>query len=188
MNIQYFGLTGSMGSGKGEIAKLLQDRGYAFISLSDIVRAEAAARGLPETREHLQNVGNELRSKDGAGALGTRVREAVLREPEKNWVIDGIRNPGEIAALRLLPSFRLIGVSADREILLERIAERQREGSALSREEIAAKLDREWGKNEPPDGQQVGKCLEDCDYFILNEGTLEELKAKLDHYLKLLSG
>jgi dephospho-CoA kinase len=39
------GLTGRMGSGKGEAVRILEQRGFSYVSLSDIVRREAARAG-----------------------------------------------------------------------------------------------------------------------------------------------
>jgi len=185
---KYIGLTGYMGSGKGEVAKLLQKRGYKYVSLSDMVREEATKRGLPHTRENLQNVGNDLREKGGAGVLGAKVRTLVGQEPESSWVIDGIRNPGEAEELKKLPDLQVVGVSAAPEILVQRVLERNRGGTVLKREAILERLEREKGIGEPPEGQQVKKCLEDVDYFILNEGTLEDLEQKFEHFLRLGTG
>lgn len=177
-----------MGSGKGELVKILEKNGYRFLSLSDMVREEATRLGLPHAREYLQNVGNELRARHGAGALGLKVRERIEREPGVPWVIDGIRNPGEIRELRRLPDFQLVGVTVSEDVVIERLLSRKREGDALTRELILERLKRERGVGEPPEGQQVAKCLEQCDYLIINEGTLEDLEAKLTHFLHLLSG
>ncbi len=185
---QYIGLTGYMGSGKGEIAKLLQKRGFNYLSLSDMVREEATARGLEHSRENLQAIGNELREKGGAGALGAKAREVIVNNITANWVIDGIRNLGESEALRELPDFNIIGVGAEDEILINRIMERNRDGGVMTREGILEKLNKEKGVNEPPEGQQVKKCLEDSDFFILNEGPLDELEGKFEHFLKLKTG
>lgn len=182
------GLTGYMGSGKGEIVKYLHDKGFKYISLSDIVRKEATDRGFPLTREVLQGVGNEMRAEYGAGVLGMRVREAVASDSGSDWIIDGIRNPACIMELRKLPGFKLVGVNARDDILINRILERGREGGVMTREEVSAKLDKEKGIGELEGGQQVKKCLEMVDYFILNEGILEVLYAKFQHYLNLLDG
>jgi len=182
------GLTGYMGSGKGEIVKYLVEKGFKYISLSDIVRQEATSRGLDLTRENLQNTGNELRATYGAGVLGMKVREIVSADLNSDWIIDGIRNPACILELRQLPSFKVVGVSANDELLLDRLLARSREGSVLTRDEILAKLNREKGVNEPANGQQVKKCLNMVDYFILNEGTLEDLYKKFQHFLNLLDG
>lgn len=181
------GLTGYMGSGKGELVKLLQRRGFTYISLSDMVRAEATQRGLEHTRENLQQVGNDLRAQNGAGALGMKVREAVEKE-SKNWVIDGIRNPGEWEELEELPDFHMVGTTASADIIVQRLTARNREGSALTREDILQRLEKERGVGEPPEGQQVRACLERADYLIINEGTLPELETKLDHFFGLLDG
>lgn len=185
---QIIGLTGYMGSGKGELVKLLQKRGYTYISLSDAVREEATKQGLDHTREHLQKVGNQLRDTHGAGVLGKKIRETVEREMARRWVIDGIRNPGEWEELRQLPDFEMIGVTASPDTIVERITRRNREGTPLSREEVLAKLNRERGIGEPPEGQQVQRCLDHSDFLIVNEGTLEDLNAKLTHFERLKSG
>lgn len=185
---QIIGLTGYMGSGKGELVKLLQKRGYAYTSLSDAVRAEATKRGLEHTREHLQQVGNQLREEHGAGILGKKIRETVERELERRWIIDGIRNPGEWEELKHLPDFQMVGVTASPETIVDRITKRNREGTPLSREEILEKLNRERGIGEPSEGQQVQRCLDHADFLIVNEGTLQDLNVKLTHFERLESG
>lgn len=186
--LNYIGLTGYMGSGKGELVKMLQEDGYNYISLSDMVREEATKQGLPHEREYLQKIGNALRKSGGAGVLGKKVREKIEKDTGKKWVIDGIRNPGEWKELKLLPGFQMIGVSAHPDILVERLISRQREGGKQAKEEILDRLKKERGVGEPPDGQQVQKCLEEADYFILNEGSLDDLKKKLHHFLRLDTG
>jgi dCMP deaminase len=184
----YIGLTGTMGSGKGEIAKMLQGRGFRYISLADMVRDEATTRGIEHLRENLQMVGNELRSSGGAGVLGIKVRESILREPDVNWVIDGVRNPGEVMELQKLPDFQMIGVSANQDTIIKRLLDRNREGATLNKSTIIERLEKEKGKGEPPDGQQVSKCMDSSDYVILNDGTLEDLERKLNHFLRLHAG
>lgn len=185
---RYVGLTGLMGSGKGELSKFLQKRGFRTISLSDMVRAEATARGKEHTRENLQAIGNDLREKNGAGALGKRVRETIEKDEAASWVIDGIRNPAEWEELQKLPDIQLLGVTAPTDLIVERITMRNREGGVLTREQILERMEKEKGKGQPPEGQQVGKCLDVSDFLIINEGTKEDLETKLLHFLRLWSG
>jgi dCMP deaminase len=49
-------------------------------------------------------------------------------------------------------------------------------------------MKKERGIGEPPDGQQVAKCLDEADFFILNEGSLDDLRKKLEHFLRLQTG
>lgn len=182
------GITGFMGSGKGEIVRMLVGRGFHALSLSDIVRQETAKRGLPLTRENLQNVGNMLRDSHGAGALGCKVREHIEESNDEQWVVDGIRNPAEAEQLRKTAGFQLVGVTAGIDTLVTRLQERSRDGEEQTREEIIAKIEREKGLGEPAWGQQVQRCIADTDFMIINEGTLAELEMKVDHFLRLLSG
>ena len=182
------GLTGYMGSGKGELAKILQKRGFKYISLSDIVREEAKNKHLPPTRENLVKIGNGLRQKYGAGILGKRVRETIEKS-KSNFVIDGIRNPGEIQELQQLDKFYLIGIFAPAETIINRILKRGRAGEKkISRAEIEKNLSREMGKEESETGQQISKCLDDADFIINNCGSLKELEQKLNHFFGLLDG
>lgn len=185
---QYVGLTGYMGSGKGEVAKLLQKQGFKYVSLSDMVREEATKRDLEHTRENLQMTGNDLREKHGAGVLGMKAREAIEKDSKENWVIDGIRNPACIEELKKLPGFKVVGVSANDDLLVHRILDRRRGGLKLDRDNVLERLSKEKGIGEPPEGQQVKKCLDQVDHFILNEGTLEDLEGKFEHFIKLWKG
>src|ERR1700749_1655324 len=92
------GLTGKNASGKGEVAKFLQERGFQFSSLSDVLREELKNRHLTPTRDHLTHVGNELRSKYGAGVLAERILRTLAES--QNYVVDSFRNPAELEAFR----------------------------------------------------------------------------------------
>ena len=178
------GLTGRMASGKGEAVRLLQDRGFSYVSLSDIVRREAARDGAEVSRYRMQDIGNRLRAQGGAGVLGRLVREQVLASAAERWVIDGIRNPAEVLELRKIGGFYLLGIECDIPTILARMRARGRATDALGEEELRASLEREWGLNEPEGGQQVGPTLAMADFIVENNGTLAELHARLDGILE----
>lgn len=176
------GLTGSMGCGKGEIVKILEKEGFLYITLSMMVREEARNRGVEEEREKLMEVGNCLRSEEGAGVLGRRALKKISDSDCGMWVVDGIRNPAEIEELRDGEGVHIVGVYTGKELLVERIIGRGRESDATDRDEILRKIEREWGQGEPEDGQQVGKCMKMTDFVVKNEGTLEELQENFINY------
>ena len=66
------GLTGTNGAGKGEAAAYFGTRGYAYHSLSDVIREELARRGEPASRDNLIRTGNELRRSFGPDVLARR--------------------------------------------------------------------------------------------------------------------
>ncbi len=178
------GLTGRMASGKGEIIKILEDLGFNKTSLSDMVRAEVKRQGKEVTRSQMQDIGNGLRVSGGAGILGKLIKESIEKSEISNWVIDGIRNPAEIEFLRELPGFFLLGVKADETILINRIKSRKRNTDIGSEDDIRSALKREWGIGEPPEGQRVGDCINNADFLITNDSSIEELKINLYNILE----
>jgi len=178
------GLTGRMASGKGEAVRILRGRGFRYVSLSDIVRREAARLPGAASRSRMQDVGNRLRAEGGAGALGRLVRREVEDSPWPRWVIDGIRNPAEVEELRRLEAFFLIAVDSPLELILQRLRERGRAGDAAGEAELRAALEREWGLGEPAGGQQVGPTMALADFTVANDGTLAELRERLEAVLE----
>ena len=181
------GLTGTMGSGKGEISSYLQKKGFAYITISDLIREELLKLNLPLKREELQNLGNELRKKHGNDYWAKRAMEKI--DLNKNWVIDGIRNLGEIEELKNIPNFFLIGIDAPESIRLIRTKRRKRiiDGRLSSdpnQLEEFKKLElRDRGLSEPEYGQQVLKCIENADYFLMNDSSIENLHAEIEKIL-----
>ncbi len=157
-----------MASGKSTVVDALKKLGYRHITLSQFVREEAEKLGVEQEREKLMAVGQKLREEGGAGVLGQRALRKVKEEGGEKWVVDGIRNPAEVLALRELPDFILIANTAPEDKIIERIFSRQRSDDTLNEGEIRRKLRREMGEGEPPEGQQVGKCIEMADYEFEN--------------------
>ncbi len=168
-----------MGAGKGEATRVLKDLGFDYITLSQMVREEARKQGVPEEREQLMKIGNGMRAAEGAGVLAKRALEKIAESDNKNWVVDGIRNPAEIDELKKGEKVHVLGLHADKEILIERILKRNRDSDPNDREGIIHRIEREWGKNEAEDGQQMERCMQKVDLVIENEGTLEELDEKI---------
>ena len=75
------GLTGKNGAGKGEVARYLQERGFHYYSLSDVLREEAAKEGKPITRDVLVDLGNRLRSQHGPSVLAEKIFAFLLNLP-----------------------------------------------------------------------------------------------------------
>jgi len=180
----HIGLTGRMGSGKGEVVRLLEAGGFHYVSLSDMVRQEARRLGRPVNRTQMQDIGNRLRRQGGGGVLGQRVAEHIQNRAGINrWVIDGIRNPAEVEALRGLPDFFLLGVDAPLPQIMQRLLSRARDTDRLTETELRARLDREWGIGEPEDGQRVGDCMRMADFVLTNDQDLETLAQRLSQWL-----
>ncbi|HEX4999379.1 MAG TPA: deaminase [Terriglobia bacterium] len=170
------GLTGRNASGKGEVARCLEAKGFHYHSLSDVIREEVRSQGKELTRENLIATGNELRRRFGPAVLAERVLE---RLPEgAHGVIDSIRNPSEVMALRKTKSFRLIRIEAPVDLRFERAKTRQREKEAVSLERFIELETIELSGDTASQNLLAVEAL--ADETLDNSGTLDELRARVD--------
>jgi len=167
------GLTGPNASGKGEIAGFLMAHGYHYHSLSDAVREAVRDRGLTTSRENLVQVGNELRAAGGPGALVDHLAPR-LTPPA---IVDSVRNPGEVEALKKIDGFFLLGVDAPAEVRFARITSRGRQGDIRTADEFAAYEAKENSSDR--NRQRIGATLELADAIILNAGSLDDLHGRV---------
>src|SRR5947209_15311657 len=64
------GISGSNGAGKDTLGHMLAEHhGFLFISVTDLLRAEASRRGLPPIRENTRQISAEWRRELGLGVL-----------------------------------------------------------------------------------------------------------------------
>lgn len=170
------GLTGKNGSGKGEVAKFLKERGFEYLSLSDIVREEVRKRKKSVTRDHLIIQGNELRKKFGPDILAKRTIERL--EVDRNYIIDSIRHPAEAKALKAHNGFVLLNVTAPSEIRFKRLKKRKRENDPKTFREFL-KLEQREGKSTVGSNQQLNQTIKLAHYHLQNKGTLKELHNEI---------
>jgi dephospho-CoA kinase len=173
----FIGLTGTNGAGKGTVASILTGFGYAYHSLSDILREELRARGLESGRDNLIRVGNELRDRFGPDILARRTWDRIKGAS----VIDSIRNAKEIEFFRSREGFILIAVDAPIEIRFRRARARGRDESAATLEEFRRKEEEEMAGNDS--AQQLARCMALADRLIVNDGTVEDLRRAVEDIL-----
>lgn len=165
------GLTGTNGSGKTVAAEHLRKKGFEFFSLSDEIREELAARGLPPTRENLIAAGNRLRSEFGPAVLAQRVcRKFRL---DQNYVVDSIRTPKEVWALREWGDFHLLHLDCPVEERYRRVRARGGDRVPASFDEF---VDQETRELESPErsSQQLRATWAEADETLQNDAGLNE--------------
>lgn len=172
------GMTGSIASGKETLTKFLIKRGFKYYVVSDLLKEELKKRNLEITRENMQNIGDQLREKEGAAVLMKILLKKI--NPDENSIIDSLRNPKEAKFLREnLKKFILIAVDANRKKRFERILSRGRPSDPKNWEEFLKVDKRDHHDPKNPLGQQVEECIKMSDFVILNNGTLEEFEEKI---------
>ena len=170
------GLTGRNAAGKGVVAEHLKEKSFSYYSLSDIIRQEIQSRGEELTRENLIRTGTELRRQFGASILAQRV---LAKAPDNGHsVIDSIRNPAEVEALKSGGHFRLLNVEADPQVRFERIRQRNRESDPQTYDDFLALEEREAAGDVHSQNLVAVETL--ADHTLENNGTLEELHQGID--------
>jgi len=179
------GLTGGMVCGKRTIAEYLRGKGFEVLTFSaDVLDVELKKRNIPVTRKAQQDLGNEIRNREGAGGLAKRLIEKM--KPGKNYVLDGIRNPGEIIEIRKQKDFVLIAIDSPQKMRFERIVARDMERDPKTWEEFL-KADMRDFDDGIVCGLQIGKCMKMADYTISNDCSLDEFRARFDEILEKIS-
>lgn len=182
----YIGVVGQIAAGKGELVDYLtKELGFVSFSLSSILHQELKKKGIKEfTRKTLQDMGDELRRKEGNDVLARKAIEILKKQDKKYVVIEGIRNPGEVEFLKKNPYFILIGVKAKRELRFKRMLKRAKLWDPKNYTDFIKVDRRDLGVGQKRSGQQVGKCLAYCDYILINNNDKRDFEKKIGKLMK----
>lgn len=202
-NPHIIGLAGSFGSGCSYIANyILKDRrGYQFLSLSEHVLKslfKENTRKNPDQvpRRELQVFGDQIRERKGHGFFAEeiikRIKEGQTKKANGKWVVDSIRNPAEIRALRRFSqNFFLFGVYSEKEVRWVRTKPRY----GNNRREFDEDDQNDTGEDNPLHGQRVGDCFYEADIVFKNNDRYEtvgnedfdKFAGRIGEYVDLVS-
>ncbi len=179
------GLTGPNCAGKGEVCKYLGTKNFFVCSLSDILREIATQFNIPTTLDNLAVLGNQMRILFGPEILAKLLIRKIGDDHEK-IVIDSIRNVGEIMELKKFygKNFYLIHITAPTKLRFKFCLKRNRAGDPKSYKEFLMVEKRECSDDFVK--QQIKKCKELSDFFIVNNSTLDSLYRKIDNIISKL--
>ena len=178
------GITGTLGAGKSTVIDFLKEQGFNHYSVRVFLTQELEKRGLPNTRDNLVALGNELRQTYSPGYIVEQLYEQASKDG-KDCIIESIRNVGEIEALQKKGPFRLLAIDADPRVRYERIAQRQHSTDAISFEKFMEDEQREMFSTDPFK-QNLSRCIELADFTLTNNGTLDDFKNEVQKlYVKI---
>ena len=192
MNV--IGIVGPVACGKGVVVDyLIQKYGYVSFSLSSLVHDELEKRGIAVfTRATLQDIGDELRKKEGDGVLAKRAIKKLKAESLKlkaksskvqKIIIEGIRNPGEVEYLRTITGFYLIAIDAQREIRYHRLLKRGKPWDPTNWKAFLQVDKRDSGNGKLSNGQQVRACMKLADLHLANNMDIEHFHEDIKNTL-----
>ncbi len=170
------GLTGRNASGKSTLVDWFAAKGLRRVSCSDSIRSWLAEKGVEATREALIEGGREMRREGGPGILAEKLLESLEGEEA---VIDSIRTPAEVEALRYRDDFVLIEVRADEDLRWQRLQRRGRSGDPSDRDTFVAQEKTE-AEAEDEAGQALDATASMADFQVLNDGTISDLVNRVE--------
>lgn len=176
------GITGTDGAGKGSVVDYLTERyGFTHYSARSFILSRINEQGLPSTRNQMRLTANELRAEYGNDFLVQQALKQQAADGVADAVVESIRALAEANTLKAKGGV-LLAVDADQMLRFTRVQERRSESDQVTFDEFVAHEALE--KDDPdPNGMQKAKVMAIADYTIENNGTLEELRAKVDTFL-----
>lgn len=164
------GLVGTLGAGKSSAVEYLTNQGFEYSKLSKVIEEETNFGRYD--RVSLQDLGNELRKKFGSHFLAKKAWEKIRKSKAKKFVVDGLRNIGEVEFFRKKGNFYLIAVDAERKSRFRRMKIRGSNRDPKSWPEFLRMEKRDLDE-EKTYGQQSRKVMKMADFSISNNNPLE---------------
>lgn len=167
-------VVGMAGSGKSIATDYLKDSGWTKIYFGGAIYERMRKEGIEITPESQKKFREDIRKKYGMGAVAVILKDEIRAAYEKgNTVLDGLYSWDELLILKeeFGDKLKLICVCCDKQIRYERIAVRV--DRPFNREEI---IIRDTSEIE---NLAKGGPIAYADYYLLNNGSLEDYKSRL---------
>lgn len=177
------GFVGQIASGKDVCKKYLIEKhkasGHRY---STMLRDILNRLYLPITRENMQNLSLDLRTRFGEDTLARVIAEDVKNDQNDIVIIEGIRRLADIVSLKDFPNFHLISLEVEPRTRYERLVKRNENAGDAEKtyEEFLA------------DGQkeaelQIPEVMAAAKYKLDNNGSFEELYAQIDKIIDAIN-
>lgn len=177
------GTCGTIGAGKDAAGDyIIEKYGYKKLTVGDLVREEAAKRGIELSRENTTNVSEEMRQKHGATYWLEKVADKIVQSGWKKAIVAGVRLPtdDELLRKRFGKDYKLVLIDAEPKLRYERMQDRARADAPKSFEDFEKQEKTEWSLFK------LDVTFKKADYTVDNNGTMDELKEKIDKLMKKL--
>ena len=182
-NVKIVAIVGMSGSGKSVAVDHLTDKGYPKVYFGGMIYKEMEKRGIIRTEdgESEKKFREEIRATEGKDWVVRQVIEEtkdLIAAGQKRIVLDGVYSWTEYKILKheFPKNLTFIAVVVDKKLRYQRVAHRP--GRAFDSTAI-----RERDRSEI-ENLEKGGPIAAADYYILNNGTIENMTKRIDEILR----
>lgn len=182
-NVKIIAIVGMSGSGKSVIVDYLTKKGYPKVYFGGMIYKEMEKRGIERTEdgESEKKFREEIRATEGKDWVVNQVikeTKDLISAGQKRIVLDGVYSWTEFKTLKkeFPKALTFIAVVVDKKIRYERVANRP----GRSFDSVAI---RERDRSEIENLEKGGPIVA-ADYYILNNGSIEDAEKRTDEILK----
>ena len=173
-----YAIVGMCGSGKSIASDYLVSKGFNKVYFGGVTMDKLKEANLEVNPENEKMMREKLRSELGMGAFAIvllpKIKECINNG---NTVLDGVYSYDEVKILKEnFSELKIIAIVCDKDIRYNRLS--IREVRPLTNEEASAR--------DIAEVENIAKAppIAMADYYILNNGTIEEYKARLEEILE----
>ena len=173
-----YAIVGMCGSGKSIASDYLVSKGFNKVYFGGVTMDKLKEANLEINPENEKMMREKLRSELGMGAFAIvllpKIKECINNG---NTVLDGVYSYDEVKILKEnFPELKIIAIVCDKDIRYDRLS--IREVRPLTNEEASAR--------DIAEVENIAKAppIAMADYYILNNGSVEEYKTRLEEILE----
>lgn len=172
-------IVGMCGSGKSVASEYLESIGYKKVYFGGVTMEKLKEEGLEITPDNEKMMREKLRAELGMGAFAKillpRIKEYAS---SSNTVLDGLYSWDELKILKeeIGDELKVVSIICDKNIRYERL--NTRDFRPLTKEEA--------NNRDLSEIENIAKAgpIAYADYYVLNNGSIEEYKKRLEEILK----
>lgn len=184
-DVKILAVVGMSGSGKSVAVEYLTKLGYPKVHFGNMIYQEMAKRGIERTidgksEKAFREMIRETEGKDWVARQAIAETKDLIKAGQKHIVLDGLYSWTEYRAFQheFPGSLTLLAIVIPKAMRYERVAKRPDRPF-----DTQAIRERDYGEIEK---MEKGGPIAMADYFILNDGSAEDLQGHIKDILKTI--